>query len=110
MKNSEIKIHVAVDANNIPENLSWTASDGGVHNEEAKAIVLSIWSPENKETMRIDLWTKDMQVHDMNIFLHQTLVSLADTMQRATNNEKMAEALRDYCAYFLEQTGLKKKS
>lgn len=108
-RNSEIKIYVEVDENHVPEHLSWTATDGGVHNEETKAVVLSIWSPNNKETMRIDLWTKDMPIHDMNIFLHQTLVSLADTMQRATNNQKMADALRDYCAYFLEETGLKKK-
>ena len=30
----------------------------------------------NKETMKIDLWTKVMPVDEMNVFVHQTLVSL----------------------------------
>ncbi|MBU2526031.1 MAG: gliding motility protein GldC [Bacteroidetes bacterium] len=107
-RQSEIKIHVSVDENQIPDALSWTAADGGVEDANAKAVILSIWEPENKETMRIDLWTKDMPVQDMHIFLHQTLLSLADTMERATNNDKMAAALKDYCAYYLEQTGLRK--
>jgi gliding motility-associated protein GldC len=34
----------------------------------AKAIMLSIWDSKVKESMRIDLWTKDMPVDEMKIF------------------------------------------
>ena len=37
-KTSEIKIIVQLDENRIPEKLAWTAQDGEVDQEEAKAI------------------------------------------------------------------------
>ena len=40
---SEIKFNVELDENRIPEKLTWTAQDGGVEQEEAKALMLSIW-------------------------------------------------------------------
>ena len=39
---SEIKFFVELDENKVPEKLSWTAQDGGVQAEDAKAIMLSI--------------------------------------------------------------------
>jgi uncharacterized protein YeaO (DUF488 family) len=46
----------------------------GVDLEEAK-IMLS-WDSKSKESMRIDLWTKEMPVDEMKIFFHQTLVDV----------------------------------
>lgn len=104
---SEIKFNVLLDENRVPESLAWTAQDGGVNNEETKAIMLSIWDNNAKETLRIDLWTKDMPVDEMKQFFHQTLVAMADTYQRATNDEKMADTMRDFCEYFAEKLELK---
>jgi gliding motility-associated protein GldC len=56
--------------------------DGGVDLEEAKAIMLSVWDSKSKESMRIDLWTKEMPVDEMKIFFHQTLVAMSDTFHR----------------------------
>jgi hypothetical protein len=39
---SEIKFLVELDQNRVPEKLTWSAQDGGVNAEEAKAIMLSI--------------------------------------------------------------------
>ena len=105
---SEIKFLVELDANRVPEKLTWTAQDGGVALEEAKAMLLSIWDSRAKETLRIDLWTKDMPVDEMKIFFHQTLVAMADTFERATQDEKMAATMRDFCDYFAEKLELKK--
>lgn len=105
---SEIKITVALDENRIPEKLTWSAQDGGVEHEEAKAMLLSIWDSAMQETLRIDLWTKDMPVDEMKKFFHQTLVAMADTFQRATQDEKMADTMRDFCDYFAEKMELKK--
>jgi gliding motility-associated protein GldC len=74
--------------------------DGGVDLEEAKAIMLSVWDSKSKESMRIDLWTKEMPVDEMKIFFHQTLVAMSDTFHRATGDEKMAETMKDFLRIF----------
>jgi gliding motility-associated protein GldC len=106
---SEIKFLVELDENRVPEKLTWTAQDGGVQLEEAKAMLLSIWDGQAQETLRIDLWTKDMPVDEMKLFFHQTLTAMADTFQRATQDEKMADTMRDFCDYFAEKLELIKK-
>ena len=105
---SEIKINVTLDENKIPETLHWTAEDGGVDNEAAKAVLLSVWDHKSKESLRIDLWTKDMPLDEMKIFFHQTLSAMTDTFERATNDSKMSETMRDFCDYFAEKLELKK--
>ena len=104
---SEIKFLVDLDENRVPEKLMWTAQDGGVQLEEAKAMLLSVWDAKAKETLRIDLWTKEMPVDEMKQFFHQTLVAMADTFQRATQDEKMTETMKDFCDYFAEKLELK---
>jgi gliding motility-associated protein GldC len=107
LKTSEIKFDITLDENKIPESLNWTAKDGGIENQETKAIMLSVWDSKLKESLRIDLWTKDMPVDEMKIFFHQTLVAMADTFQRATTDDKMADTMRDFCDYFAEKLELK---
>ena len=70
---SKIEMTVELDDNRIPENLFWTAEDGGVANEEAKAMMLSVWDPKKQETLRIDLWTKDMPVDEMKLFFSSNI-------------------------------------
>ena len=105
---SEIKFFVELDENKVPEKLSWTAQDGGVQAEEAKAIMLSIWDSKTQESLRIDLWTKDMPVDEMKLFFHQTLVAMSDTFKRATDDEKMSDTMKDFCDYFAEKLELNK--
>jgi gliding motility-associated protein GldC len=106
---SQIKLNVDLDENKIPETIHWTADDGGVTNEETKAVMLSVWDSKTKESLRIDLWTKDMPVDEMKIFFHQTLSAMADTFQRATNDDKMSDTMRDFCDYFAEKLELKRE-
>lgn len=107
VKESEIRIKVGLDENRVPETLYWSAEDGGISQEEAKAMMLSVWDPKEKESLRIDLWTKDMPVDDMKMFFYQTMVSMADTFNRATQDEKMTETMKDFCEYFAEKLELK---
>ncbi|MGX1928952.1 gliding motility protein GldC [Flagellimonas sp. 2504JD4-2] len=104
---SEIKLTVELDENRVPEGLKWSAEDGGVKNEEAKAMMLSVWDSKNRESLKIDLWTKDMPVDEMKIFFHQTLVTMADTFMKATQDEKMTATMKDFCDYFAEKLELK---
>ena len=105
---SEISLKVGLDENKIPEIIHWTAEDGGVSNEETKAVMLSVWDSKSKESLRIDLWTKEMPVDEMKVFFHQTLSAMADTFQRATNDDKMSDTIRDFCDYFAEKLELKR--
>ncbi len=105
---SEIVLNVELDENRIPEQLSWTAQDGGINDEEAKAMMLSVWDSKKQESLRIDLWTKDMPVDEMKVFFHQTLVAMSDTFNRATQDEKMTATMKDFCDYFAEKLELKK--
>ncbi len=106
---SKIELNVELDENRVPEKLHWTAQDGGVDNEEAKAVMLSVWDGKAQETLKIDLWTKDMPVDEMKLFFHQTLVTMSDTFLRATQDEKMTATMKDFCDYFAEKLELKKK-
>lgn len=105
---STIELKVELDENRVPEKLSWTANDGGIQNEEAKAMMLSVWDSNAQETLRIDLWTKDMPVDEMKKFFHQALVGMSETFNRATQDEKMTATMQDFCDYFAEKMELKK--
>lgn len=106
---SEIKLVIELDENRVPEKMHWSAPDGGVNNEETKAMMLSVWDSKPQESMRIDLWTKDMPVDEMKVFFHQTLVSMAATYERATGDKKMSDTMKDFCDYFAEKLELKKQ-
>jgi gliding motility-associated protein GldC len=103
---SEINFLVELDENRVPEKILWTAQDNGINVEEAKAMMLSIWDSKKQETLRIDLWTKEMPVDEMKLFFHQTLVAMSDTFQRATDDQKMADTMKDFCDYFAEKLEL----
>ncbi|WP_298368474.1 gliding motility protein GldC [uncultured Lutibacter sp.] len=105
---SKIEFTVGLDENKVPEELNWTAEEGGIKNEEAKALMISVWDSKGKDTLRMDLWTKDMPIDEMKQFYHQTLVSMANSFERATNDDKMSATMRDFCDYFAEKLELKK--
>ena len=106
-KKSKIEISVNLDDNKIPEKILWSAEDGNIKNKESKALFLSVWDSEKKESLRIDLWTKEMPLDEMKIFFHQTLVAMSDTFNRATQDEKMTATMKDFCDYFAEKLNLK---
>ena len=83
------------------------ASGGAAAEDSIKALMISAWAAKSKETLRIDLWTKDMPVNEMFIMYHQTMMGMASTLERATGHKKLAGALRDYCEFFAEQTEIK---
>lgn len=103
---SQITLTVTLDENRVPEELTWSAEDGGILEEEAKAMLLSVWDSKNKESLKIDLWTKDMPIDEMKIFFHQTLLALSDTFMKATQDEKMTATMKDFCGYFAEKLEL----
>ena len=106
---SEIKIKVGLDENRVPEELNWSADDGSIDNMEAKALLLSVWDSKEKDTYKINLWTKEMRDAEMIQFFHQTLTSMADTFESATSDDKMSATMRDFCDYYAEKMGIKRQ-
>lgn len=100
---SAINIEVGLDNNNIPEQIQWEATDAESGKHKATAMLLAFWNMQEKTSMRIDLWTKDMTVPEMNIFYFQTLLSMADSLHRATQNQKVADELRQFANSFFEK-------
>lgn len=103
VKTSEISIKVGLNENNLPVGMKWTATDGQIDNAPAKAMLLSLWDPTQNNTMKIDLWTKDMTIEEMKQFFHQTMLTLADTFEKATGEHNICEDLRDYCYHFADK-------
>lgn len=101
MKTSAINITVHLDENRVPERIDWEAEDGGIKSS-SKAVLLSVWDEQEANTLRIDLWTKEMSVEEMKAFFHQNILTLSDTFERATGESKMAAQMRDFGAYFAE--------
>jgi gliding motility-associated protein GldC len=101
---SDIRFSVSLDENQVPEKIEWHAEDAGMEKElDTKAIMISVFDTESDDTLRMDLWTKEMRVDEMKRFFHQTLVSMADTFQRATSEDKMAADMRDFAQHFAKE-------
>lgn len=103
IKTSEINIKVGTNENNVPLRMMWDATDGNINKQEASAMFLSLWDPKDKNTMRIDLWTKEMSIEEMKQFFHQTLLTMADNFEKATGEKNISEDLRDYCLHFADK-------
>ena len=97
MKKSEIYFSIALDENNVPEAISWRATDAGEKIHFAKAINIALWDREQAGTMKIDLWTKDMPVNEMKYFRIETIGSMAESLKTATNDDVMVSKMRALC-------------
>lgn len=102
---NKITLKVELDDKQIPEKIKWNSTNEGKSSPETecKAFLLSIFDKNTLDTLKIDLWTKEMQVGEMDIFFFQTMRALADTYQRATKNNKLASEMQHFVHYFGEQ-------
>lgn len=108
MRKAEIVFEVALDDEHLPEKISWKATDSTGELQAAKSIMLAVWDHQRQNTLRVDLWTKDMPVDDMKRFFYENLLTMADTFERATGEKNITDDLRDYCAHFAEKMKLHK--
>lgn len=92
----EIKFSVTLDENNVPEKIEWNASEKNTDKEEVKALLISVWDPKENLTKRIDLWTKEMYVEEMKLMYFQTLMTMADGLERSTGENEVAADLREF--------------
>ena len=105
MKTSTISIDVQLNDDRVPENILWNASDSTIQNaQKAKAMMLSFWDAAEKTALRIDLWTKDMMVDEMTDFFYQTLMTMADTYNRATQHADIVENMKKFAHEFYHRS------
>jgi len=93
---SEIQLKIDLDENKVPEAIQWHAPDSGVQHSDTKATMLSVWDEQAQETLRIDLWTKKMPVDQMKKYIYQNILALADTLEKAADEQERAQELRNY--------------
>ena len=106
VKESEIKIKIGLNEEKIPVAMNWLAEDNPNFDkyQPCKAMILALFDGDNKDTLRMDLWTKDMQVVEMDRFFFQTMKAMADTYFKATQNAQLAADMQRFVQYFGEQT------
>ncbi|PSJ74779.1 gliding motility protein GldC [Sphingobacteriales bacterium UPWRP_1] len=105
---SEITFSVGLNDNNIPVSLQWDADDHPVKGKKTcKSVLIALWDGDTKNTLRIDLWTKDMEVNEMNHFFFQTLMTMSDTFERATANTGLSQKMREFARQFAAELQLK---
>tara|TARA_Y100000813_G_scaffold197787_1_gene183877 strand:- start:1300 stop:1632 length:333 start_codon:yes stop_codon:yes gene_type:complete len=109
MKKSEIKFVVTLDKENIPEKIEWMAEDSlNPDLSDTKSISISLWDEKKKNTLRIDLWTKEMNTDDMKRFYIDCLGGLSQSILNSTGDEFMSKETNKLCDKLIEH--IKNKS
>ncbi|RFM30476.1 gliding motility protein GldC [Deminuibacter soli] len=104
MHTSTIKINVELDKDKVPENITWQASDTTTDEaQKARAMMIAFWDGADKSALRIDLWTKEMMVDEMADFFYQTMMSMADTYDRATHQQELVKDMKAFAQAFYKK-------
>ena len=109
-KKEKFSIEVVMDENLIPENLQWSSTQGDGESENASAALIYLWNAQKNETFSLDLWTKKMSIEEMNKMMFQTIMTLANSYEKATSEDQLANAMRDFGEFFGEKTKILPKS
>ena len=99
-----LKFEVKLDENNLPNSIKMLGEKASKSSIDLKALMIGAWDAKRKETLRVDIWTKDMPVNDMFIMYHQNMMGMATSLEKSTGQNKLANALRDYCEFFAKET------
>jgi gliding motility-associated protein GldC len=105
MKQTEIKFKVSLDNNSLPTTIEWSAPDAG-QESTCKSMMVALWDASENNTLRIDLWTKDMSVDEMKKFYIQNIMTLTDTYFKATADEPTSTLVKDFFAEVGKKIGV----
>ena len=104
-KKSVIGIEVELNEDNIPSKILWKAAGpNGPETRESKAMLVSFFDKETLDTFKIDLWTTEMQVAEMDRFMFHTLNALSESYFKATQNQELSNHFKSFCKHFGEFT------
>lgn len=98
MRESEIKFQIQLDEQNVPEKILWDATDKPEDGlEQTNAILLALWDQKQQNTLRIDLWSKEMTVTEMKKFYVDAIGGMAESLRSATGDDVMADDISEVC-------------
>jgi len=95
MNKKQIRINVTLDENHLPEKLEWE-SDESKEVKESGAAMIAFWDKKEQQTLRIDLWNKDFTTDEMKTFFVQTLLTMNDSLEKATGDTETCEGIREF--------------
>lgn len=97
-KTSEINFNISLDDQNIPEKITWNASDKPSDSpSETDAILVSLWDTTQQNTLSMNLWSKDMSVDEMKRLCVDTIGGMAQSLRVATGDDFMADEMEELC-------------
>ncbi|TAH25425.1 MAG: gliding motility protein GldC [Cytophagales bacterium] len=98
MRKSNIELNISLDDQNVPELITWNASESPTGKPESTAaFALAIWDANNHSTMKIDLWTKDMPMDEMKLFYIEAIGGMSESLLSATSDEYMYKEIKSLC-------------
>ncbi len=106
-RTAEIKLTVELDGDDVPTRITWEASEArSAGPTPCQSMMLSLWDGEQKTIAAIDLWIKDTDIDDMNLYFYQAIHQMADTYLRATKNPDIPKLLHEFGEGFGATVGL----
>ncbi|HVE60771.1 MAG TPA: gliding motility protein GldC [Chitinophagaceae bacterium] len=104
MVKSTITIEVELDQGRIPQSIQWQATESTASElQQSKAVMLSLWDGAEKTALRIDLWTQKMMIDEMADFYYQTMMTMADTFERATKQNELVDDMKEFAKRFYKK-------
>ena len=100
---ARLTLDIGFDESKIPASISLSGTDLPSP-IAAKAVLLSVFDEQQRDTLRIDLWTKNFQVAEMDRLVYNTLRGLSETYRKATKNEQLADQFGQFVRHFGEVT------
>jgi gliding motility-associated protein GldC len=98
MRKTNINFTIELDDNNVPNKIEWDASDKpDASPSGTKSISVALWDHQQKNTLRIDLWTNDMPVEEMKRFYIDCIGGLSQSILSSTGDEYMASETNALC-------------
>lgn len=114
MANRKVNLTITVDLDqsNVPSSIQWSSDDPPSNGQlaEAKAFFLSVFDTQTLETLKIDLWTPQLEIGEMNRLMYYSIRSMSESYHRATNNAALSNDIARFAQYFAEEVGILKKS
>ncbi len=103
MKESDINFKVFLDDGNIPEKIEWNATDTNFDKpKDTRAISIATWDHATQNSLRMDLWTKQMTVEEIKRFYIDCVGGLGQSLMNATGDEFMASEMTNLCEKLVE--------
>ena len=98
-----IRVKIKTDDNERPVGIIWSAPVVDVLEKEASSLFIAAWDKEEQKALRLDLWTRTMRQNEMKAFVHDIMLSTAQTLEQATGELEMAAEIRAFCDHFAKK-------